>query len=55
MKKRDFEVFIVRNGKNVFLGKVNLKVAEAIYKDNIRTINYDSKTIYLFSDSPFGN
>ena len=49
-----FKIFVIRDFKNECVGQTELKTAEKIHGDFIRTINYESKTIYLHPSTPYG-
>lgn len=54
MKTQKYEIFVTRNAKDVFVGSCNIETAKRIHRNNIKTINYESKTIYLNPETPYG-
>ena len=54
-KNVTFRIFVNRNSESVFVGSCFLKTAETIHAGTIKTVNYDSKTIFLDPEkSPYG-
>ena len=48
--KLTFEIYVVRKGEDVLVGDIPLETAEKIHGDSIKTINYISRTIYLYPE-----
>ena len=47
MKTDVYEIYVTRNLESVFVGSCPLSTAKRIHGKTIKTINYDSKTIFL--------
>ena len=50
LQKEIFKIFVAKNCKTHFVGSLELSTIESLHQGRIKTINYDSRTVFLDPD-----